>query len=174
MAEVRAERGTAEIDGDFVVFLIGMRINRFWKPHKWLPVAAAMPRMLAELARTPDLGLLHARIHFGFRDIVVVQYWRSFAHLHRYATDRDLAHLPAWKAFNQAIAGNGDVGICMRLTWCTPAGTRASTTTCPRSGSAWPGGWCRRRDAGRRPGGGWGWVAMTISGRGEEPDCFVA
>jgi hypothetical protein len=29
MAEVRAERCTAEIDGDFVVFLIGMRINRF-------------------------------------------------------------------------------------------------------------------------------------------------
>jgi hypothetical protein len=111
MAEVRAERCTAEIDGDFVVFLIGMRINRFWKPHKWLPVATAMPRMLAELARTPDLGLLHARIHFGFPNIVVVQYWRSFAHLHRYATDRDLAHLPAWKAFNQAIAGNGDVGI---------------------------------------------------------------
>jgi hypothetical protein len=68
MAEVRAERCTAEIDGDFVVFLIGMRINRFWKPHKWLPVAAAMPRMLAELARTPELGLLHARTHFGFPD----------------------------------------------------------------------------------------------------------
>jgi hypothetical protein len=110
MAEVRAGRCTAEIDGDFVVFLIGMRINRFWKPHKWLPVAAAMPRMLAELARTPDLGLLHARTHFGFPNIMVVQYWRSFAHLHRYATDRALAHLPAWKAFNHAIASNGDVG----------------------------------------------------------------
>jgi hypothetical protein len=111
MAEVRAERCTAEIDGDFVVFLIGMRINRFWKLHKWLPVAAAMPRMLAELARAPDLGLLHARMHVGFPNLVVVQYWRSFSHLHRYATDRDHAHLPAWKAFNQAIASNGDVGI---------------------------------------------------------------
>ena len=111
MAEVRAERCTAEIDGDFVVFLIGMRINRFWKLHKWLPVAAAMPRMLAELARAPELGLLHARTHFGFPTITVVQYWRSFAHLHRYATNRELTHLPAWKAFNQAIASNGDVGI---------------------------------------------------------------
>jgi Domain of unknown function (DUF4188) len=99
MAKVRAERCTAEIDGDFVVFLIGMRINRFWKPHKWLPVATAMPRMLAELARAPDLGLLHARFQVGFPNLMVVQYWRSFAHLHRYATDRDLAHLPAWKAF---------------------------------------------------------------------------
>jgi hypothetical protein len=111
MAEVRAERCAAEIDGDFVVFLIGARINKFWKVHKWLPVMTAMPRMLAELGRAPDLGLLHARLHFGFPNVMVVQYWRSFEHLHSYATDRSLAHLPAWKAFNQAVASNGDVGI---------------------------------------------------------------
>ena len=111
MAQVRAERCTAEIDGDFVVFLIGMRINKPWKLHKWLPVFTAMPRMLAELDRAPELGLLHARLHLGFPNLMVVQYWKSFDHLHRYATDRDLAHLPAWKAFNQAIASNGDVGI---------------------------------------------------------------
>jgi Domain of unknown function (DUF4188) len=106
MAAVRAERCAAEIDGDFVVFLIGARINKFWK---WLPVMTAMPRMLAELGRTPELGLLHARLHFGFPNVMVVQYWRSFEHLHRYATDRSLAHLPAWKAFNRAVAS--DVGI---------------------------------------------------------------
>jgi len=111
MPEVRAERCAAEIDGDFVVFLIGARINKFRKVHKWLPVMTAMPRMLAELGRAPELGLLHARLHFGFPNVMVVQYWRSFEHLHRYATDRSLAHLPAWKAFNQAVASNGDVGI---------------------------------------------------------------
>jgi hypothetical protein len=111
MTKVSAERCTAEIDGDFVVFLIGIRINRFWKPHKWFPAFAAMPRMLAELGRNPDLGLLHARTHFGFPNIMVVQYWRSFAHLHRYATHQDHAHLPAWTAFNQAVGSNGDVGI---------------------------------------------------------------
>jgi len=111
MPEVRAERCAAEIDGDFVVFLIGARINKFRKVHKWLPVMTAMPRMLAELGRAPELGLLHARLHFGFPNVMVVQYWRSFDHLHRYATDRSLAHLPAWKSFNQAIASNGDVGI---------------------------------------------------------------
>ena len=108
---IQRERLTATFDGDFIVFLIGMRINRLWKLHKWLPVLTAMPRMLAELARAPDLGLLHARLQLGFPNVMVVQYWRSFAHLHRYATDRSLAHLPAWKAFNQAVASNGDVGI---------------------------------------------------------------
>ena len=31
MSEIRAERLTAETDGEFVVFLIGMRINKLWK-----------------------------------------------------------------------------------------------------------------------------------------------
>lgn len=31
---INKQRLTAEIDGDFVVFLIGMRVNRLWKVHK--------------------------------------------------------------------------------------------------------------------------------------------
>jgi len=111
MSEILAKRVCAEVDGDFVVFLIGMRINRPWKFWQWAPVAAAMPRMLIELAKQPELGLLHARTMFGFPDIVVTQYWRSFAHLEAYAKSREAAHLPAWQAFNKAIGSNGDVGI---------------------------------------------------------------
>jgi Domain of unknown function (DUF4188) len=42
MARVIADRLTAQVDGEVVVFLIGMRINRIWKIHKWLPVALAI------------------------------------------------------------------------------------------------------------------------------------
>jgi hypothetical protein len=101
----------AEMDGDFVVFLIGARINKPWKIWKWWPVATAMPRMLTELAKRPDLGLLHARSVFSFPDAMVIQYWRSFEHLEAYAKARELAHLPAWQAFNRAVGSNGDVGI---------------------------------------------------------------
>ena len=62
MTNVRAERLTASIGGDFVVFLIGMRINSPIRVDKWLPVAAAMPRMLKELQLRPELGLLHYEI----------------------------------------------------------------------------------------------------------------
>jgi len=31
-------RMTADLDGEFVVLLIGMRINKPWKVHKWWPV----------------------------------------------------------------------------------------------------------------------------------------
>jgi hypothetical protein len=105
------KRMSAQIEGDFVVFLIGARINKVWKIGQWLPVTRAMSRMLAELAKQPELGLLHARLHFSFPDAMVVQYWRSFDHLHRYARDADKAHLPAWRAFNRAVASSGAVGI---------------------------------------------------------------
>jgi len=106
-----AERMTAEVEGDFVVFLIGMRINRWWKPWQWIPIALAMGRMLAELGRQPGLGLLHARSQFGFPTVMVTQYWRSVTHLDAYAHAAGNAHLPAWTAFNRKIASNGDVGI---------------------------------------------------------------
>ena len=111
MADIIAKRMCAEIEGDFVVFLIGMRINKPWKVWQWAPVAQAMPRMLIELAKQPELGLLHARSHFGFPNTLVVQYWRSFEALEAYAKSRDAAHLPAWQAFNKAVGSNGDVGI---------------------------------------------------------------
>jgi hypothetical protein len=57
-------RLTAEMDGKFVVFLIGMRINHLWKIHKWWPVAQAMPRTPKELAAQPDSGLFASEITF--------------------------------------------------------------------------------------------------------------
>ena len=100
-----------QIEGDFVVFLIGMRINKPLKFWKWAAVASKMGPMVAELSRRPELGMLHSRMHFGLPNIMLVQYWRSFEHLRAYATDSQGLHLPAWRAFNQATAGNDDVGI---------------------------------------------------------------
>jgi hypothetical protein len=110
MSAINAGRWTARSDAPFVVFLIGMRFNRLWKVHKWAPVLMAMPRMIAELERRPELGFLGADTWFG-RTTLLVQYWRSFEHLEAYAKARDNAHLPAWTAFNRAVGGSGDVGI---------------------------------------------------------------
>ena len=52
MAGASPERVCAQIDGDVVVFIIGMRINKIWKVHKRLPVFFGMPRMLKELTET--------------------------------------------------------------------------------------------------------------------------
>jgi Domain of unknown function (DUF4188) len=111
MAQILNKRMTAEIEGDFVVFLIGMRINKLWKFQSWLPAFMAMPRMLRELAQNKEMGLLDYHLHFGFPNTLVVQYWRSFEHLATYAGNRDAEHFPAWVAFNKRTGSNGDVGI---------------------------------------------------------------
>src|SRR3954453_1074264 len=64
MAKVHPGRFTAEIEGDFVVFLIGMRINKFWKLHKWLPVALAMPPMQRQQQRDASIGMLGQQAWF--------------------------------------------------------------------------------------------------------------
>ena len=111
MAKIIKQRMAAEREGEFVVFLIGMRINKPWKIWQWWPVATAMPRMIIELYKNPDLGMLHAQTLFAFPNIMVMQYWRSFEALEAYAKAPDKAHLPAWQAFNKAIGSKGDVGI---------------------------------------------------------------
>jgi hypothetical protein len=109
-AMIRAERLTARMEGEFVVFLIGMRINSPLKVHKWLPVARAMPRMIKELYSQPDLGFIHAEMWFS-RTIILVQYWRSMEELLAYAKNKNAEHLPAWQAFNKAVGTDGSVGI---------------------------------------------------------------
>ncbi|WP_428268000.1 DUF4188 domain-containing protein [Haliangium sp.] len=101
---------TADIDGDFAVFLIGMRIRRWWRPDLWLPVAMAMPRMLRELHAKPELGMLGYESWPG-RTTIMVQYWRSTDHLLRYARSRDSEHLPAWREFYRRAGASDAVGI---------------------------------------------------------------
>jgi hypothetical protein len=108
MAQTIPARMSAEIEGDFVVFVIGMRVNKFWKPHKWLPVFLAMPRILKELEKNPESGYMGS-VAGG---LTQVQYWRSFEHLEAYARSHDHEHWPAWVAFNQRMReSRGDVGI---------------------------------------------------------------
>jgi hypothetical protein len=113
------KRLTANLEGDFVVFLIGMRINEPLKIHKWLPIAAAMPRMIKELSRQPELGFLHSEMWFS-RTIIMVQYWRSLEQLLAYAKNREAEHLPAWLSFNKTVDTNSAVGIWHETYVATP------------------------------------------------------
>jgi Domain of unknown function (DUF4188) len=88
-----------------------MRINKLWKAHKWIPVAAAMGPMLAELGKHPEKGMLGVRTSWAGRTITLIQYWRSFEHLERFARNGDDPHLAAWRRFNAKVGTSGDVGI---------------------------------------------------------------
>jgi hypothetical protein len=111
MSEIFAGRFTALIEKPVVLFLIGMRFNRLLAVQKWFPVALAMPRMLAELAKRPEAGLLYQRSYISGRVVLVQQYWQSFDKLLAYAHDKSAEHFPAWAAFNRAVGKDGTVGI---------------------------------------------------------------
>jgi hypothetical protein len=102
---------TAQVDGDFVVFLIGMRVNKAWKLHKWVPIARFMAPMLRELSRRRELGLMGYHTWVGPRGPMLVQYWRSVEQLEAFAKDPELTHQPAWRAFYKNVGEGGDVGI---------------------------------------------------------------
>jgi hypothetical protein len=122
MATITPERITADVDGqDVVVFLIGMRVNKVWKVHKWAPLMVAMTRMLRTLFTVPGLGMLDSRTYVSGRTIHLVQYWESFEKLERFARSSDEPHLEAWRRFNARVGTSGDVGI-FHETYLVPAG----------------------------------------------------
>ncbi|MFD7510548.1 DUF4188 domain-containing protein [Streptomyces sp. NPDC059853] len=120
-------RMTAAATGEITLFLIGMRINSFWRVRHWWPVLTAMPRMLRELSADPDSGMLGYRLLLGGpRSIQVVQYWSSHERLLAYASAPEGEHRPAWAAFNRRIRqGRGRVGF-WHETYVVPAGAHES------------------------------------------------
>jgi hypothetical protein len=103
MAKVVAGRMSADIEGDFVVFLIGMRFNSPWRVAKNLFAFTAMPRMLGYLRERPEAGMLHGMLTIGAAGPMVIQYWRSVEQLEAFARDARAPHHPAWRRWNRLI-----------------------------------------------------------------------
>jgi len=112
MAEINQGRWTAQVEGDFVVFLIGARLQAT-RPLRSLRDLSGLKRgmvgMLKYLGRHPEKGLL------GWQQLglgtVNVQYWRSFEDLERFAKDDDDPHLAAWRAFWKRVGRSDRTGI---------------------------------------------------------------
>ncbi|MFC7391432.1 DUF4188 domain-containing protein [Scopulibacillus cellulosilyticus] len=102
-------RFMADPGNEVVVFIIGMRINKWWSVHNWLPVFKAMPPMIRELYMNKDLGFLSVETSVNLRTITMVQYWRSFEDLKAYA--KGPKHLTAWGNFYKKVGKTNAVGI---------------------------------------------------------------
>ncbi len=112
MGRVDIRRMTHRHEGSLVVFHIGMTINRWYRPDLWWPTFAAMPAMVAELAKDPDSGMLGYRLLIGRQGPMLIQYWESTDKLYAYASRPDAHHRPQWAAFNRrARRANGAVGV---------------------------------------------------------------
>ena len=110
MPDIREGRWTAEVDGDFVVFLIGARINskrQALRAFKDLGGSKGMRAMLQYLTEHPEKGLLG----YETAGFTIIQYWRSFEHLEAFAKDKDDPHLEAWRNHWKRVGRTGRTGI---------------------------------------------------------------
>ena len=110
MADVIQGRRGARIEGAFVVFLIGARLDK-WHPVRSLPDLGGMrgmPYLLNYLSEHPEKGLLGYEL-LGLT--TNVQYWRSFEHLERFASDESDPHLAGWRTFWKRVGRDPRTGI---------------------------------------------------------------
>jgi Domain of unknown function (DUF4188) len=133
---VHQGRYTAEPEGEFVVFLIGMRINKPHKVRQWLRVLTAMRPMIAELREHPERGLLHAQFAF----IGAARRWSSTGGASRRSSGSPA--IPTISTCPPGSAGTSWSGppatsaSGTRPTGCARRSARRSTGTCPRFGLA--------------------------------------
>lgn len=160
---IHTGRFSTDPDTEAVVFLLGMRMNRLRSVRQIAQVSVAMGRMLTELYRHGDLGLLSARTFVSGRDVMVVQYWRTVEELQAYARADGQAHLPAWRAFNRALAAAGDVGIWHETYRVAPGTYEAIYVNMPAFGLAGATGGPQRIGAGRHS------AAARLDGVADEP-----
>ena len=108
--EVAGGRMTAEIDRDFVVFLIGARLNdrlQFARGLLDLGGRRGMKHMHDYLVAHPEKGLLAYEMGIP----TIVQYWRSFEQLEAFAKDRDDPHLDIWRQYWRRVGRGSRTGI---------------------------------------------------------------
>ncbi len=110
MPSINEGRFTAEIEGDFVVFIIGARVNPLRLIRGLLDLGGnrSMRHMLDYLSENPDKGFL------GYEQLGIlswVQYWRSFDHLEAFAQDTQDPHLEVWRKYFKRVGKSARTGI---------------------------------------------------------------
>jgi Domain of unknown function (DUF4188) len=100
---------TVEIDGDFVVFLIGARLQASHPLRSFVDLGGrrGMKHMLDHLMADPDKGLLAYEMGIP----TIVQYWRSFDHLEAFASNQDDPHLEVWRRYWRRVGKSDRTGI---------------------------------------------------------------
>jgi hypothetical protein len=116
-------RYTSQNEEKVIVFIIGMRINKWWAIHKWWPVFTGMTPMIRELYTNREIGFMSMESFFGLRTSLMVQYWKSEDALLAYA--KGPKHMKAWRTFNEKVRNNDAVGI-YHETYIVPKGKSES------------------------------------------------
>ena len=115
MAKIFPGRYTAQvsthIEESYVVLLLGIRVNHIHLFWKWIPTVLASFPMVYALVRHRAAGFLGGQAFFFQPGLGIVQYWRSFDDLERFARSKKYPHLGGWRWYNKSIGASGSVGL---------------------------------------------------------------
>ncbi|KAJ3219793.1 hypothetical protein HDU67_009605 [Dinochytrium kinnereticum] len=116
MERVLKGRMASKIEGDFVVFHLGSRVNASFFTDATPAMGEALGKMRRELENSgPEVGYLGGEDYVGnMKDgsmTLSVQYWRSVKHLHDYAQDRSKEHYSPWKMMMESCRKDPRNGI---------------------------------------------------------------
>jgi len=92
-----------QIDGDFMILMIGVVPHSLWSFWRWMPILRGMVNMGKELQTKTDSGFLGYEVYVGLHPMIV-QYWRSFDHLKK-------CPAPEWATLTQAASGDPLLGV---------------------------------------------------------------
>lgn len=111
-------RMAGKINGDFCVFLLGIRNNAPVPLNSTFKfVAGAYLSMIRQLEADPEkYGFLGTSNFTGTNwkrgsHILNVMYWRSYEDVERFARDTNATHWPAWKAAQKVTRASPHIGL---------------------------------------------------------------
>jgi len=134
---------TAQVDGDYCVFLLGARSNAPWKLNKsfnWLN--STFLAITKEVECLPaSAGYLGGESYVGtnFTDgshAMVVMYWRSWQQLKDYAWSKEHLHSKVMGEMLQTARNHPELGIWHEAYEVTSKGTHSTYLNCPPFGLA--------------------------------------
>lgn len=109
MSTLNKERMIAELEDEFLIFIVELQVHKLWQFRRWYPAVQGMNQMLSELIRDKEYGLLSFEYRFSFRRQLFIMYWRSFEHMHDWALNKNATHIAGWKMLNQLMKAHPEV-----------------------------------------------------------------
>jgi hypothetical protein len=109
------KRLAAEMDGEFVVYINGMRLNHLRALDKYMIAGRKLAAMFDRLEADPDSGFLgYEPAIRGLGSGAAIQYWRSLEDLQSFAQDPENRHVPARTWVNENVR-KGEIGFWAEL-----------------------------------------------------------
>lgn len=109
MGNLNEARMMADLEDEFLVFIIELQVHKLWRFRKWYPAVQGMSKMLGELMEKQEYGLLNYEYRFAFRRQLFIMYWRSYEHMHDWALNKKATHIPGWRMLYKLMTDHPDV-----------------------------------------------------------------